>query len=212
VFAIAADPLGTGLVASLVRPGGNVTGLSTQARDLAGKRLELLHEAVPGLRRLAILANIGYPASGIEMSEVQAAARTLGLEVVALEIQRAEDIAPAFKALKDRAEALYVTADPLLNINRIRINTLANVARLPTITNVREFVEAGSLMSYGPNYPDLFRRVGDFVHKILHGAKPGDIPVERPTKFDLVINVTTAKALDLDMPPTLLARADEVIE
>ena len=212
VFAIAADPLGTGLVASLVRPGGNVTGLSTQARDLAGKRLELLREAVPGLRRLAILANIGYPASGIEMSEVQAAARTLGLEVVALEIQRAEDIAPAFKALKDRAEALYVTADPLLNINRIRINSLANVARLPTITNVREFVEAGSLMSYGPNYPDLFRRAGDFVHKILHGAKPGDIPVEQPTKFDLVINVTTAKALDLDMPPTLLARADEVIE
>jgi len=212
VFAIAADPLGTGLVASLVRPGGNVTGLSTQARDLAGKRLELLREAVPGLRRLAILANIGYPASGIEMSEVQAAARTLGLEVVALEIQRAEDIAPAFKALKDRAEALYVTADPLLNINRIRINTLANVARLPTITNVREFVEAGSLMSYGPNYPDLFRRAGDFVHKILHGAKPGDIPVEQPTKFDLVINVTTAKALDLDMPPTLLARGDEVIE
>jgi ABC-type uncharacterized transport system substrate-binding protein len=212
VFAIAADPLGTGLVASLVRPGGNVTGLSTQARDLAGKRLELLREAVPALRRLAILANIGYPASGIEMSEVQAAARTLGLEVVALEIQRAEDIAPAFKALKDRAEALYVTADPLLNINRIRINTLANVARLPTITNVREFVEAGSLMSYGPNYPDLFRRAGDFVHKILHGAKPGDIPVEQPTKFDLVINVTTAKALDLDMPPTLLARADEVIE
>src|SRR5262245_43651325 len=212
VFAIAADPLGTGLVASLVRPGGNVTGLSTQARDLAGKRLELLREAVPGLRRLAVLANIGYPASGIEMSEVQAAARTLGLEVVALEIQRAEDIAPAFKALKDRAEALYVTADPLLNINRIRINTLANVARLPTITNVREFVEAGSLMSYGPNYPDLFRRAGDFVHKILHGAKPGDIPVEQPTKFDLVINVATAKALDLDMPPTLLARADEVIE
>ena len=212
VFAIAADPLGTGLVASLVRPGGNVTGLSTQARDLAGKRLELLREAVPGLRRLAILANIGYPASGIEVSEVQAAARTLGLEVVALEIQRAEDITSAFKALKDRAEALYVTADPLLNTNRIRINTLANVARLPTITNVREFVEAGSLMSYGPNYPDLFRRAGDFVHKILHGAKPGDIPVEQPTKFDLVINLTTAKALGLELPPTLLARADEVIE
>src|SRR5262249_3187176 len=127
-------------------------------------------------------------------------------------IQRAEDITSAFKALKDRAEALYVTADPLLNTNRIRINTLANVARLPTITNVREFVEAGSLMSYGPNYPDLFSRAGDFVHKILHGAKPGDIPVEQPTKFDLVINLTTAKALGLELPPTLLARADEVIE
>src|SRR5262245_55166556 len=212
VFAVASDPLGTGLVASLMRPGGNVTGLSTQASDLAGKRLELLREAVPGLRRLAILANIGYPASVTEMSEVQAAARTLGLEVVAIEIQRAEDITPAFKALKDRAEALYVTADPLLNVNRIRINTFANVARLPTIANVREFVEAGSLMSYGPNNTDLFRRAGDFVHKILRGAKPGDIPVEQPTKFDLVINVATAKALDLDMPPTLLARADEVIE
>jgi len=212
VFAVASDPLGTGLIASLVRPGGNATGLSTQASDLAGKRLELLHEFVPGLHRLAILANIGYPASVIEMNEVQAAASTLGLEVVTLEIQRAADITSAFKALKERAEALYVTADPLLSINRIRINTLANVARLPTIVNNREFVEAGSLMSYGPNYPDLFRRAGDFVHKILHGAKPGDIPVEQPTKFELVINVATAKALGLDVPPSLLARADEVIE
>jgi len=212
VFAVASDPLGTGLVASLVRPGGNATGLSTQASDLAGKRLELLREVVPRLRRLAVLANAGYPASVIEMSEVQAAGRTLGLEVVALEIQRAEDITPAFMALNDRAEALYVTADPLLNVNRIRIYTLANIARLPTIANVREYVEAGGLMSYGPNYPDLFRRAGDFVHKILHGAKPGDIPVEQPTKFDLVINLTTAKALRLDVPPTLLARVDEVIE
>jgi putative tryptophan/tyrosine transport system substrate-binding protein len=212
VFPIATDPLGTGLVASLARPGGNITGVSTQAGDLAGKRLELLREAVPGLRRLAVLANINYAASVIEMSQVQAAARTLGLEVVALEIQRAEDITPAFKALKDRVEALYVTADPLLNINRIRINTLANVARLPTITNQREFVEAGSLMSYGPNYPDLFRRAGDLVSKILHGAKAADLPVEQPTKFDLVINLTTAKALDLTIPESFLLRADEVIE
>src|SRR5262245_26927384 len=212
VFAVASDPLGTGLVASLMRPGGNATGLSTQASDLAGKRLQLLREVVPRLRRLAILANTGYPASVIEMSEAQAAARTLGLEVVALEIQRAEDITPAFMALNDRAEALYVTADPLQNVNRIRIFNLANIARLPTIANVREFVEAGGLISYGPNYPDLFRRAADFVHKILHGAKPGDIPVEQPTKFDLVIIVATAKTLDLDMPPTLLARADEVIE
>jgi ABC transporter substrate binding protein len=157
-------------------------------------RLELLREVVPRLRRLAILANIAYPASVIEMSEVQAAASKLGLEVVALEIQRAEDITPALMALNDRAEALYVTADPLLNVNRIRIYTLANIARLPTIANVREYVEAGGLMSYGPNYPDLFRRAADFVHKILHGAKPGDIPVEQPTKFDLVINVAIAKA------------------
>jgi len=212
VFAVAADPVGTGLVASLVRPGGNVTGLSTQAPDLVGKRLELLREAVPELRRLAILANIGYPASVIEMSEVQSAAPTLGLEVVALEIQRAEDIAPAFEALKDRADALYVITDALVSTNRIRINTFALAARLPTMHGVREYVEAGGLMSYGPNYPDLFRRAGDFVHKILHGAKPGDIPVEQPTKFDLVINVATAKALGLTVSPMLLARADEVIE
>jgi putative ABC transport system substrate-binding protein len=212
VFAVAADPVGTGLVASLVRPGGNVTGLSTQAPDLVGKRLELLREAVPELRRLAILANIGYPASVIEMSEVQAAVPTLGLEVVALEIQRAEDIAPAFEALKDRADALYVITDALVSTNRIRINTFALAARLPTMHGVREYVEAGGLMSYGPNYPDLFRRAGDFVHKILHGAKPGDIPVEQPTKFDLVINVATAKALGLTVSPMLLARADEVIE
>jgi len=189
VFAVASDPVGTGLVASLVRPGGNATGLSTQAIDLAGKRLELLRQLVPGVRRLAILANIGYSASVIEMSEVQAAARTLGLEVVALEIQRAEDITTAFMALNDRAEALYITADPLLNSNRVRIFALANIARLPTIASIREFVEAGGLMSYGPNYPDLFRRAGDFVDKILRGVKPGDIPVEQPTKFDLVINL-----------------------
>jgi putative ABC transport system substrate-binding protein len=212
VFAVASDPVGTGLVASLVRPGGNATGLSTQAIDLAGKRLELLRQLVPGVRRLAILANIGYSASVIEMSEVQAAARTLGLEVVALEIQRAEDITTAFMALNDRAEALYITADPLLNSNRVRIFALANIARLPTIASIREFVEAGGLMSYGPNYPDLFRRAGDFVDKILRGVKPGDIPVEQPTKFDLVINVAIAKALGLTVPPSLIASADEVIE
>ena len=212
VFAIAADPLGTGLVASLVRPGGNVTGLSTQARDLAGKRLELLREAVPGLRRSAILANIGYPASGIEMSEVQAAARTLGLEVVALEIQRAEDIASAVDATKDRADALYVCPDALTSTHRIRINTLALGARLPTMHGARDYVEAGGLISYGPNYADLFRRAADYVDKILRGAKPADLPVEQPTRFDLIINLTTAKALGLEVPPTLIARADEVIE
>jgi putative ABC transport system substrate-binding protein len=169
VFAVAADPVGIGLVASLVRPGGNVTGLSTQAPDLVGKRLELLREAVPELRRLAILANIGYPASVIDMSEVQAAAPTLGLEVVALEIQRAEDIAPAFEALKDRADALYVITDALVSTNRIRINTFALAARLPTMHGVREYVEAGGLMSYGPNYPDLFRRAGVLCTKYCTG-------------------------------------------
>ena len=213
VFAVAGDPVGTGLVASLARPGGNVTGLSIQRTDLAGKRLELLREVVPGLRRLAIMANVGNPAAVLEMGEVQAAARTLGLEVATLEIRRAEDIAPAFEALKGRAEALYVVADPLVTTNRIRINTLALAARLPTMYGIREYVEAGGLMSYGPNFPDLFRRAADYVDKILRGAKPADIPVEQPTKFDLVINLTTAKALGLTVPrivPAARRRGDRV--
>jgi putative ABC transport system substrate-binding protein len=212
VFAAAADPLGSSMVASLARPGGNVTGLSIQATDIAGKRVELLREVVPGLRRLAIIADVGYPAAVLEMGEVQAAAGTLGLEVAALEIRRADDIASAFEALKGHAEALYIPANPLVNTNRIRINTLALGARLPTMHGFRELAEAGGLMSYGPNFPDLFRHAADYVDKILRGAKPGDIPVEQPTKFDLVINLTTAKALGLSVSETLLARADEVIE
>ena len=212
VVFVASDPVGTGYVATLTRPGGNATGLSIQAPDLVGKRLELLREVVPGLHRLAILANVGFRAPVLEMGEVESAARALGLDVVRLEIRRAQDIAPAFEALKSRVEALYITTDPFINASRIGINTLANVARLPTITGVREYVEAGSLMSYGANLTDLFRRSGDYVDKILRGMKPADIPVEQPTKFDLVINLTTAKALGLDIPPSLLARADEVIE
>ena len=212
VFAVANDPVGAGLVASLARPGGNVTGLSLQFTDVAGKRLELLREIVPGLRRLAIMANVGYPGAVLEAGEVQATARTVGLEVTTVEIRRAEDIATVFDAFKGRAEALYVCADPLLGTNRIRINTLALGARLPTMHGNREHVEAGGLMSYGANFPDLYRRAAHFVDKILRGAKPADLPVEQPTKFDLVINLKTAKALDLEMPPTLLARADEVIE
>jgi putative ABC transport system substrate-binding protein len=212
VFAVAGDPVGTGLVASLARPGGNVTGLSNQSADLAGKRLELLREVVPSLRRLAILANAGSPIGVLEMREAQAAARTLGLEVVTSEIRRVEDIAPAFETLKDRAEALYVASDPLVTTNRIRINTLALGARLPTMHGQGDNVEAGGLMSYGANYPDLHRRAADYVDKILRGAKPGDIPVEQPTKFDLVINLTTAKVLGLTIPESFLVRADEVIE
>ena len=212
VIASAADPVGTGLVASLARPGGNVTGLSVQMTDLAGKRLELLREVVPGLRRLAIMVNPGASAAILEINEAQAAAKMLGLDIAAFEIRRAEDIVPAFEALKGRAEALYVVADPLITSNRLRINILALGAHLPTMHSFREHVEAGGLMSYGPNFPDLFRRAVDFVHKILHGAKPGDIPVEQPTKFDFIINLTTAKALGIDLPPALLARADEVIE
>jgi len=211
VFATAGDPVGTGLVASLARPGGNVTGLSNQAADAAGKRLELLREVVPGLR-LAILANIGSPIGVLQMREAQAAARTLGLEVATLEIRRAEDIAPAFEALKGRANALYVVSEPLVSTHRVRINTLALAARLPTMHDYREYVEAGGLMSYGPNFRDLFRRSADYVDKILRGTKPGDIPVEQPTKFDLVVSITTAKALGLAMPDKVLAIADEVIE
>jgi putative tryptophan/tyrosine transport system substrate-binding protein len=212
VFAAVGDPVGTGLVAALARPGGNATGLSIQATDLAGKRLELLREVVPGLRRLAIMANAGAPPAALEMAEVQTTARGLGLEVVASEIRRPEDIAPALESLNGRAEALYVCNDPLVTTNRIRINTLALGMRLPTIYNVREFVEAGGLMSYGPNFLDLYRRAADFVDKILRGAKPADIPVEQPTKYDLVVSLKTAKALGLAIPETFLLRADEVIE
>jgi ABC-type uncharacterized transport system substrate-binding protein len=212
VFASAGDPVGGGLVASLARPGGNITGLSVQAPDLAGKRLELLREIFPDVRRLAIIGSVEYAATVLEMGEAQAAARTLGLEVVRSEIRRAEDIAPAFEALKGVADALYVVVDLLVNTNRARIHTLAMSARLPSIYNAKEHVEAGGLMSYGPNYPDLYRRAAEYVDKILRGAKPGDIPVEQPTKFELVVNLTTAKALGLTIPPGMLARADEVIE
>jgi putative ABC transport system substrate-binding protein len=212
VFGSVADPVGTGLVASLARPGGNVTGLSNQSADLPGKRFELLREIVPGLRRLAIMANVSNPSNVLEMSESQAAARTLGLDVVKLEIRRAEDIAPAFESLKGDADALYVVTDALVNTNRVRLNTLALGARLPTMLGEKGYVESGGLMSYGPNFPALYRRAAEYVDKILRGAKPADLPVEQPTKFDLVINLTTAKALGLTVPPTMLARADEVIE
>jgi putative ABC transport system substrate-binding protein len=212
VFATAGDPVGSGLVATLARPGGNVTGVSSQGSDTAGKRLEILSEVVPGMRRFAILANLASSFPALELAEVQAASRTLGLEVAPFDIQRAEDIAPAFEALKDRAEAVYVVADPLASTYRIRINTLALGARLPSMHTVREFVEAGGLISYGPNWPSQFRRAADFVDKILRGTKPADLPVEQPTKFDLIVNLTTAKALGLNVPPMLLARADEVIE
>ena len=212
ILGVANDPVGEGLVTSLARPGGNVTGLSLQAPDLAGKRLELLREVLPNVRRLAILTDVTYPAAVLETRQAEAAARTLGLQFVALEIRQAEDIAPAIHAQKGSVDALYIGGGPLLTTNRLRITALALTARLPTIAVIRENVEAGALLSYGPNFPDLFRRAGDFVDKILRGAKPGDIPVEQPTKFDLVINLITAKALGLEVPPMLLARADEVIE
>jgi putative ABC transport system substrate-binding protein len=212
VFATAGDPVGSGLVATLARPGGNVTGVSSQASDTAGKRHELLREVVPRLRRFAVLANLASSYPALELGEVQAVCRTLGLEASSFDIRRAQDIALAFEALKGHAEALYVVADPLTSTNRIRINTLGLGARLPTIHNGREFVEAAGLMSYGSNWPSQFRRAAEYVDRILRGAKPAELAVQQPTKFDLVINLTTAKALGLEIPPTLLARADEVIE
>jgi putative ABC transport system substrate-binding protein len=212
VFAVAVDPVGADLVASLARPGGNVTGLSMQATDLAGKRLELLLEALPGLRKLAIMGNAGYAGSVVEIGEIRAVAGKLGLGVDVLEIRRAEDIAPAFGTLTSETQALYVCGDALVTANRARVSTLALGARLPTIYPDRAFLEAGGLMAYGANNADLFRRAADYVDKILRGAKPGELPVEQPTKFEFVINLVAAKALGLTLSPMLLARADEVIE
>jgi putative tryptophan/tyrosine transport system substrate-binding protein len=212
VFAAAGDPIGAGLVTSLARPGGNATGLSVQQSDSAAKRLELLRELVPGLRRLAILIHVDNPASALDLHEVQAAASALGFQVVPAEVGHAEDIAPAIAAAKGHADALYVATGPLLNTHRVRIAALAIEARLPTMCGFRELVEAGGLASYGPSIPDLFRRAAEYVDKILHGAKPADIPVEQPTKFALTVNLATAKALGLPIPETFLVRADEVIE
>jgi putative ABC transport system substrate-binding protein len=212
VFPLAIDPVGSGLVASLARPGGNVTGLSLQGPDLAGKRIELLRELVPNIRRLAILGNVGNSGSALEMSEAQNAAARLGFEVVMSGIRRPEDIAPAFDAIVGKADALYVCGDSLQSTHRIRINVLALGLRLPTVLSFREDAEAAGLISYGPNVHDLYWRAAELVDKILRGAKPAELPVEQPTKFDLVVNLTTAKVLKLTIPESFLLRADEVIE
>ena len=212
VFALATDPVGVGLVASLARPGGNVTGLSALNVDIVGKRVELLREVAPRFERLAIMANVGVPDSATELRAVQALAQSFGITITTLEIRRGEDIEPAFDSLKGWAEALFVVGDPLTYVHRARIIALALNARLPTMCAIHEFVAAGALMSYGTNFPDLFRRAAEHVDKILRGTKPGDIPVEQPVKFDFAINLKTAKALGLDVPSMLLARADEVIE
>ena len=212
VFALAADPVGSGLVANLARPGGNITGLSAQNVDLTGKRFELLREIVPGLRRLAVLFNGNNPTAMIEIDIVRTAASPLGIEVSPSAILGAEDIAPAIARIAKQVDALFVVGEPLTFTHRTRINTLALAARLPTTYATRGYVEVGGLMSYGPNFPALFRRAADYVHKILLGAKPGDLPVEQPTRYDLVVNLTTAKALGLTIPESFLLRADEVIE
>ena len=212
VFALAVDPLASGMVELLARPGGNVTGFSVQSVELAGKRNEILRELLPELRRLAVIFDAGYSASVLEKDEVKSSARKLGIDVDVLAIRRAEDIAPAFETIKSGTHALYVCPGALVNANRDRINTLALHARIPTMHAVHGFVAAGGLLSYGADYTDLFRRSAEYVDKILHGAKPADLPVEQPTKFELVINLKTAKALGLEIPATVLARADEVIE
>ena len=212
VFAVAVDPVGSGMVDSLARPGGNVTGVSIQETELAGKRIELLREILPGLRRIAVIANVGYQASVLEVTEVRGVARKFGLDVKLLEIRRAEDISPAFDALGNDTQALYVCSSALFNANIARINSRALGARLPTINALREYVEAGGFMSYGTDNRELFRRAGEIVDKILKGAKHADLPVEQPTKFVLVINLATAKALGLAIPEAFLLRANEVIE
>jgi len=212
VFAAAADPVGTGLVVSLPRPGGNVTGLSIQGPDLTGKRLGLLREVVPSIRRLVIMGNPDTPGAALEMSEMQGRANAVGLEVAVSEIRRAEDIATAFEVIKGRADALYIAPDPLMTSHRIRISALALAARLPTLHTLRDDVRVGALMSYGPNFTDLFRRAAHFADKVLRGTNPADIPVEQPTTFDLVINLRTARSLGIAIPDQLLALANEVIE
>jgi putative tryptophan/tyrosine transport system substrate-binding protein len=211
VFAAVGDPVGTGLVASVTHPGANVTGLWLQQNYADGKRLEMLREIVPALRGVAIMANSGNPSTAVEMREVQISARSLGLETVTAEIHHAEDIARAFDAFTDRVEALYICNDPLAITNRSRITTLAMAARLPTMFTAKEYVEVGGLISYGPSYAEAYKRAAELVDQILRGAKPANIPVEQLTKFDLVLNLTTAKTLGLTIPASFVQRADEVI-
>jgi putative tryptophan/tyrosine transport system substrate-binding protein len=213
VFALASEPVASGFVDSLARPGGNVTGLSLEAPDLAGKRLSLLHDAVPKVRRLAVLTDVEYPASVLDRDQVKALAASLGFEFLPLDVRRAEDIEAAFSGLGSRADAVYIcSADPLMNNNRDRINALALNAKLPTLYGEKPYAESGGLISYGPKVPDMFRRAAELVDKILKGAKPADIPIEQPTTFELVVNLKTATALGLNIPQNLLLIADEVIE
>ena len=212
VCAVATDPVDSGLVASLARPGGMVTGSSSQGVDASGKQVDLLRELIPGLRRIGIMANSGTAGAVAEMRAFETAVRMLGYEAASFELRGAQDIAPAFDALHGKVDALDVVPEGLTLANRIRIVTLALAGRVPAMYGLREFPEVGGLMSFGPSLPDLYRRAADFVDKILRGAKPADIPVEQPTKYDLVINIKAAKALGITVPQSMLVAADEVIE
>jgi ABC-type uncharacterized transport system substrate-binding protein len=213
VMAAAGDPLGSGLVASLARPGGNVTGMSLMAPDLGGKRLELLKEVLRRLARVAVLWNSANPYSALVFKETQAASWTLGIEIQSLEVRAPDDFDVAFEAARrQRPDALITVEDPLTVNHRQRVADFTAEQQLPSLHGVREFAAAGGLMSYGASLADLFWRAAGYVDKVLRGAKPADLPVQQPSKFELVINLKTAKALGLELPPTLLARADEVIE
>jgi putative ABC transport system substrate-binding protein len=213
VMASVGDVIGTGLAVSFARPGGNVTGLTAINTDTEGKRLQLLKEMVPGLVRIAALYNMGNASFALRWKEVELAARALGAESQLLDVRKPEDIAPAFAAATaQRAGALLMSVDALTQANQGMILALAAKHRLPAIYPTREFVENGGLMAYGASYPDLYRRAATYIDKIFKGAKPADLPIEQPTKFELIINLKTAKALGLTVPPSLLASADEVIE
>jgi putative ABC transport system substrate-binding protein len=213
VITFANEPLGTGMVKSLARPSGNVTGISLQNLDLANKRFELLREVVPNIQRLAMMADATYDATMLEMNTVQELARKFGINPIPFGIRRTEDIESAFAKLKtEQADALYVVINELLNANRLLIVTSAQAARLPAIYGTRDWVRSGGLMSYGSNFPALFARLAEMADSILRGTKPENIPVEQPTKFEFVINLNTAGAIGVTVPPSLLARADEVIE
>jgi ABC-type uncharacterized transport system substrate-binding protein len=213
VMALSGDAVGTGLVSSLARPGGNVTGLTYIATELAGKRLEVLKEILPRLSRVAVLWNPEDPPRLLEYKEAESAAKTLGLVLQSVEIHGADEIEGAFAAMtRRRAEAVVVFNDPLTNVAIRRIASAASKSGLPVMSGIREFAAAGALASYGPSFSESFRRAATFVDKIFKGARPADLPVEQPTKFELVINLKTAKALGLTIPPTLLLRADEVIQ
>ncbi len=213
VMTLVADPVGTGLVASLARPGGNITGLSDFNAGVVAKRLQLLKEVVPSASRVAVLFNPANPTNPLQWKLTQAVAPALGVTLLSLEAKGADDIDRAFTAIrKQLPEALIVIGDPLFGTHRRRIVELSVKSRLPATYSNREWADAGGLMSYGANFGDLYRRAATYVDKILKGAKPADLPVEQPTKFELVINLKTAKALGLTIPPSLLGRADEVIQ